>query len=284
MKKRFLRVLISGFMAFVIWASATASIPCKAATQSNVSTNKIQSLTDYSQYVFTSKSKVEDYLKNLYPSATSISFRQNTEVKLNSKNHSQDSCFEYYKTTANRGSTQDLSADGTCWATAVSSIVEYYNKNSLYRYTDFYRSAIDDARYNHYVCFDNCAGGLWTFYNDDVLAHTFNKFGISGKTCTNYKNNIYNKLVKEINENDVTLFGTPNHAMCGCGYTSWTVTYKVAAGPAVPQIVVTHNFVIVNDTWSNYRQYSYYPATKINENPSALEKAHDWLFELTVID
>lgn len=52
--------------------------------------------------------------------------------------------------------------------------------------------------------------------------------------------------------------------MTGCGYVTYDVRYFVNNGFGVPTVMTKkEQFVIVNDTWSNTRQYSYFPEDEI---------------------
>ena len=56
--------------------------------------------------------------------------------------------------------------------------------------------------------------------------------------------------------------------MCGCGYATYNVRYKKKGLFGVTKIVnKIEDFVIVNDTWSDNHQYSFYPECEIRTNP-----------------
>lgn len=97
---------------------------------------------------------------------------------------------------------------------------------------------------------------------DSLVTGSFSLYGSSNKGNNDYFN-LYSTICSKVDSGVPVLFSIVGHTMVACGYVTYTTTYTTSSGKVQ---TATDNFVIVNDGWSNTRQYSYFPEASISTN------------------
>lgn len=213
--------------------------------------------TGDSDDVLTSTYYVEQYLKDKYGDS-SAKITAGTPVVLNTQNYSQTTLNNYYKTETG------TAVSGTCSEVAATSLIEFYkgvdnfttNADHRDTFVDILDMALDKGYYS-------VEDGTAQNKLDSLVTKSFGLYGSSNKGNNDYFN-IYKTLCEKVRDDDVpVLFSIIGHTMVGCGYVTYTTTYTTSSGATK---TATDNFIIVNDGWSNTRQYSYFPEELVSTN------------------
>ncbi len=250
------RKKLQALLMVVIFTVTSMPISGKAATSK-------QAGNSYCKYVFDGALEIEQYLRQEYSNVWSIKLV--SDKKLDSKNHAQSTLNINYNYNKGTYDPEIVNSKGeyygTCWAVSTATMVDYYNTTNK-NIDDIYAYTIKNAVKKGYVF---PALGLPGRNQDKLLNYVANSvYVLTEYNKTTYGNNIYSRLVNEIDDGRLTLFSLPTHEMVGCGYATWEVSYGLNVGCGKLQTINKKiDFVIVNSTWSDNIQYSYYPAGKI---------------------
>ena len=209
--------------------------------------------------------EVKEYLKNKYKKKNNVVVTFGSLKKLDSKNFNQTKIKNYYnKSVSKSKKITSSSSEGVCWSAAMTSLLKYNGvKESGSKVGS---KAISKAMDKKWIKYDDT--GLWFSRHDALLNLLLKEYSIKNLKANNDRNMIFKTLKKEINDKRVVLFSVKDHTMCGCGYATYHVRYKKMGLFGVTKIVnKIEDFVIVNDTWSDNHQYSFYPECEIRTNP-----------------
>lgn len=188
---------------------------------------------------------------------------------LKSNNHSQSDLRKYYNKN-NEPSEKDIEAkDGICWATAMTSLLEYYgcgpNTNNINKKARaISKKVLDIAKKGKY--WSPGSNAVYDSELDDILDDVFASYG--GKYEKYDANNdtfsLYKTIKKEINSERVCLLSIIGHAMNACGYEEYTVEYKYTNWLGKTKIKNTREkYVVVNSAQDDCTPYFYYPEDQI---------------------
>lgn len=207
--------------------------------------------------VLTSTDAVEEYLTEEYADYDDVTISAGAETKIDTKNYSQSKLNSYYKSVT--GDT----VSGTCSEVATLSLIEFYSEleefftNSSYQdtFVDILTIALNEGYYT-------VDDGTQQTKLDSLVTDSFSFYGSSNEGNNDYFN-LYSTICEKVDEGVPVLFDITGHTMVACGYVTYTTTYTKSNGKTK---TVTDDFVIVNDGWSNDRQYSYFPEALISTN------------------
>lgn len=213
-------------------------------------------------------SRIETYLSNLYGDKTNYKFLGNVETKiLTSKNYSQSSV---YNTFINQSgiSTELVYASTVCSELADSILMRNYseykseiNTNHANINQIFNVAMIIAVNKGYYV--HGTAGDK----TDELVTDTFKFYKSSYKGSMKTKN-LVDKVKDAVDNKEYMLFETPDHSMVSIGYSTYKYSYETTSGILWWKKTVTKektfDFIIVNDGWSNYYEYSYYSEDKLS--------------------
>ncbi len=216
---------------------------------------------------------ISSYIENVY-GRKFVSSTLSAEKKLNSLNYSQSDIREYYNRIKDDKAKPISSLEGICWASTITSITKFNGVTTHYKSVG--KKAIDFAlTLSSYIpegetkkkgrtVLDGKGNGIDTSDVKFILPNMMLAYKKGDYTANNDYYDIYKTLKDEIQNGRATAFYIIGHAMTGCGYREYTVTYKKAI--TGKKATEKQKFVIVNDTWDNNRQYSYFPEREIGTN------------------
>lgn len=205
--------------------------------------------------VLTSTASVKQYLRDKYGDDATIVAGE--ETKINTSNYCQTYLNSYYKTTTG------TAVEGTCSEVAATSLIEFYSDldgfttNSSFEdtFVDIVNIALAEGYYE-------VGEGTSQTELDNLLEDSFEYYGSSNGADNDYFN-LYKTICSKVNSGVPVLFSIIGHTMVACGYVTYTTTYTSSKNK---ETTATDNFIIVNDGWSNSRQYSYFPEDSISTN------------------
>lgn len=188
---------------------------------------------------------------------------------LKSNNHNQSDLKTNYNKN-NEPSEKDIEAkEGICWATAMTSLLEYYgcgpNTNNVNeKARAISKKVLDIAKKGKY--WSPGSNGVYDSELDDILDDVFASYGGKYKKydANNDTFSLYKTIKKEINSGRVCLLSIIRHSMNACGYEEYTVEYKYKNWLGKTKIKNTREkYVVVNSAQNDYTPYFYYPEDQI---------------------
>lgn len=197
---------------------------------------------------------VEEDLKKEYSEYSNVSIYRNCVTLLDSKNYDQAYIRDYYNSKHPSRKTES----GICWAAAHTGVVKYYGVKDSYKDVG---NSIMEIAYNNKL-WDGKNG--FDFSNSaTLLTKSFAKYNVNKKGNID-RYDIYDELVSEVNAGRVCIFKLKEHETVGCGHTTFVIKYtkKNLLGKKVNK-QDEKEYVVLNDTWSNTHQYSYFPEDEI---------------------
>lgn len=233
-----------------------------------------------SSYVFFNDSQVEEYIRSQFSGKADLTIsRYGSDVKLNTKNFSQSYLNSYYKQLTG------IDVDGSCSIVAIMSVIEYYDrvKNQIDIGTpeDAFVVIMKIAIENKWTDSHKKDGGTSDTKRDNIMTASFKYYGSKNEGNNDYFD-LYDKIKSEVGSNRPSVFSIIGHSMVAAGYRRYKVQYTNTSGALWWKKTVTKteyvDFVIVNDGWSNIRQYSYFPVDKISTNI-----IYRWDFNITKV-
>lgn len=197
-----------------------------------------------------------EYSKKSGVSGVSVS---GTETKQNSQNYDQSVLRKYYNN--NNGTAKDLT-DGICWCAATTSLLKFFKVSK--GKDELAKSLIEQALSKGWISATDTGMSAWD--HDDLVTFGFTNNSIKKEGNLDFYG-IYDTLKSEVDNGRVVLFMVEDHTMTGCGYVQYTVNYtKTNSKGKKTSESDKVDYVIVNDTWSDSRQYSYFPEDEIGTN------------------
>ena len=146
---------------------------------------------------------------------------------LKTKNHDDAAFAKYYNTTCSKDRElpiDDENFGGTCWATAATSVLEYYGAKpkAKYIYTQVVKQGVDDFGKN--VVWR----GLKSCYMDDLLNKMFSNFFQIEKKADQYVDStkLYKNVKSNYSSHQIGILCGTDHAMCASGYATIDYTFK----------------------------------------------------------
>ena len=199
---------------------------------------------------------VVKYLKKKYGSNSNepwsdISVYKGKETKINTPNYSQDRLNNYYNNHYARNYSEKV--NGTCWAVSTMQLLRNYNAKK--KPEDIFVDVINTTK-SRKIEGPN-------FSNSDILVnYMFSKYNMKYE-ADNDRYDIYKELKNEINNKRSLIFKMSDHRVTAAGYVTYTI-YGYRNTPwGKRHYSEQENFVIINDGWSDIRQYSYFPESEI---------------------
>lgn len=176
----------------------------------------------------------------------------------NSKDFDDAEFIKHYNTTVSKDREVPSNSDGTCWATAMTSVLNYYGAKGKPEnvYCWVVLQGIDD--YGKGIL----KKGLKSNNVDDLLNKMFTKHFNMKKKATSYSKNLFKEIKNCYKSKNIGILCGDDHAMCACGYATVDCTYKDKNGK---QYTTSKEFVVIN--WGIYKEddnQQFFPVDKFN--------------------